>query len=54
MQYYDYKQYFQSLITNQNSIISIMNELKVFLSCFLFIFICFFLYFLIRNMIKNK
>lgn len=54
MQYYDYRQYFQSIISNQELIISGNEQINLFLTAFFFIFCCFFMYFLFRNMIKNK
>lgn len=53
MQYYDYRSYFQTLINNQETIISKQISMTNFLTLFIFIFVCFFLYFFIRNMIKN-
>ena len=54
MQYYDYRQYFQTIISNQELIISSNKQFSTFLSAFFFIFTCFFMYYLIRNMIKNR
>lgn len=53
MQYYDYRPYFQTLINNQESIISRQTLIFNFLTLFIFIFVCFFLYIYIRNMIKT-
>ena len=54
MQYYDYRQYFQTLISNQESIISNQEDILACISLFIFLFTCFFLYFYIRNMIKSR
>lgn len=54
MQYYDYRSYFQTLITNQNTIITNQTSIINFINLFVFIFTCYFLYVFIRNMIKNR
>ena len=54
MQYYDYRTYFQTLISNQDKIINNQESIIIYISLFLFLFTCFFLYFYIRNIIKNK
>lgn len=53
MYYYDYRDYFLTLINNQEKIINIMNFLSNFLQAFLFIFIVYFLYLVIRGMIRR-
>jgi len=52
--YYDYTYYFNQLITNQNYIIDIFNNLLLYLQVFVFIFSCYFLYILISRMIKGR
>lgn len=54
MTYYDYRTYFQTIIDNQELIISNNNDILTVLSVFAFMFGCFIMYFLIRNMIRNK
>ena len=54
MSYFDYRTYFQTMIDNQELIISSNDNILKFLCFFTFIFCCFFMYFLIRNMIRNK
>lgn len=53
MQYYDYRNYFQTLISNQDTIISNQTIIINFLTLFIFIFVCYFLYIFIRNMINT-
>lgn len=51
--YYDYSSYFQTLITNNETIIENQNNLFIALTLFLFIFTIFFIYLFIRNLIKG-
>lgn len=53
MYYYDYTSYFQTLITNTETIIQNQNNLFTVITVFLFIFTIFFVYLFIRNMIKS-
>lgn len=53
MQYYDYRNYFQTLVSNQGIIISNQTTIIKFLTLLIFIFVCYFLYIYIRNMIKG-
>lgn len=54
MIYYDYRSYFQTIIDNQELIISNNSDIIKFLSVLVFLFVCFFMYYLIRKMIINK
>lgn len=54
MTYYDYRTYFQTLISNQEIVIENLDNILTFLSCFCFVFCCFFVYFIIRKMFFNK
>ncbi len=54
MGYYDYSHYFTQIINNQNSIISTINHISIYLDCLLFLFTCYFLYKFISNMIKGR
>lgn len=51
--YYDYSQYFESLVSNTNTIIENQHELFNCLSVLLVVFIILFIYIFIRNMIKQ-
>lgn len=53
MNYYDYRTYFQTLITNTESIINLQNSIITGLSIIIFLFVLYFLYTFIRNMIKG-
>lgn len=53
MYYYDYRDYFLTLIDNQEKIINVINFLSNFLQALLFIFIVYFLYLVIRGMIRR-
>lgn len=53
MNYYDYRNYFQSLISNSQLIIDNQNTIIILLSCLCFLFGIFLVYYLIRNMIKG-
>lgn len=54
MTYYDYRTYFQTLISNQETIINNLDNLLNILSVFAFMFGCFFVYFIVRRMLLNK
>ena len=53
MSYYDYRTYFQTMIDNQELILSNYENILAILAGIAFMFGCFIMYFLIRNMIKN-
>lgn len=54
MNYFDYRTYFQTIIDNQEIIISNYENILSVLALLAFMFCCFMMYFFIRNMIKNK
>ncbi len=51
--YFDYSSYFQTLISNTESIINLQNSIITGLSVIIFLLILYFLYIFIRNMIKG-
>lgn len=51
---YDYTNYLQTLINNQDSIIGNLENVLNVLSVLVFMFGCFFVYFIIRKMYLNK
>jgi hypothetical protein len=54
MNYFDYRTYFQTIIDNQELILSNYENILSILSGIAFILGFFIMYFLIRNMIKNR
>ena len=54
MNYSDYSHYFQQLVSNQNTIINIQNNIITYLEVFLFVFVCYFLWRFISNSIKGR
>ena len=54
MTYFDYRTYFQTIIDNQEIIISNNNNITNFLCTLILLLACFFMYEIIRNMIRNK
>ena len=53
MSYYDYRTYFQTLVSNTETIITNQNNIINALSVVVFLFTIYFLYLYIRNMIKG-
>lgn len=53
MYYYDYTNYFSTLISNSNSIINNQENILTLLSVLIFVFVIFFLYIFMRNMISG-
>lgn len=53
MNYYDYRTYFQTIISNIESIINLQNSIITGLSVIIFLLVLIYIYFFIRNMIKG-
>ncbi len=53
MNYYDYRTYFSTLVSNTETIINLQNSIITGLSVIIFLFTIYFLYIFIRNMIKG-
>lgn len=53
MNYYDYRTYFQTIISNTESIINLQNSIITGLSVIIFLLVLIYIYFFIRNMIKG-
>lgn len=51
---YYYTEYFKTLISNTNTIISNQNNLLLYLQLLLFIFTVFLIYYFIRNMLNRR
>jgi hypothetical protein len=51
---YYYTEYFKTLISNTNTIISIQNSILLYLQLFIFIFTIFLVYYLVRNMVNRR
>lgn len=51
---YDYRSYFQTLISNQTTIISNQNTILLFIQVFIFLFTIYFLYKLISKMTRGR
>lgn len=51
---YYYTEYFRTLISNTNTIISNQNSILLYIQLFIFIYVIFLVYFFIRNMINRR
>ena len=51
---YYYTEYFKTLISNTNTIISIQNSILLYLQLFIFIFTIFLVYYFVRNMLNRR
>ncbi len=51
--YFDYSSYFQTIVSNTDTIITLQNSIITGLSVIIFLFVLYFLYIFIRNMIKG-
>lgn len=54
MGYYDYASYFQTMINNQNSIITSLNSTLLYLQVLLFMFVIYFLWRFISKSINRR